>query len=276
MASVTYGKCYLWQKYYVKRNYGKNIMAIETEPSDHRWRRIPCFSGWKLSLGYLEVKVYNIQVSRNSISSLNIRNSLSSRIRQRLKGTVLNRTCHSLKLKLVEIWSAVPLNMFYISRTWSAVPLNMFYISRTWSSVPLNMFYISRTWLQNVRRFSQSRLNRSHEKVRGVYYDSLCILWLLVYIWTLCVYWDSLCILGHPVYSGTPCVYYDSLCILGLLVYIWTPCVYWDSLWILGHPVYWNSLCILELPVYIGTPCKYWDSLCILGFPVYTGTPCVY
>ena len=33
MASVTYGKCYLWQKYYVKCNYGKNIMANETEPS---------------------------------------------------------------------------------------------------------------------------------------------------------------------------------------------------------------------------------------------------
>ena len=33
MASVTYGKCSLWQKYYVKCNYGKNIMANETEPS---------------------------------------------------------------------------------------------------------------------------------------------------------------------------------------------------------------------------------------------------
>ena len=32
MASVTYGKCYSWQKYYVKCNYGKNIMANETEP----------------------------------------------------------------------------------------------------------------------------------------------------------------------------------------------------------------------------------------------------
>ena len=32
MASVTYGKCYLWQKYYVKCNYGKNTMANETEP----------------------------------------------------------------------------------------------------------------------------------------------------------------------------------------------------------------------------------------------------
>ena len=35
MASVTYGKCYLWQKYYVKCNYGKNIMANETEPHHH-------------------------------------------------------------------------------------------------------------------------------------------------------------------------------------------------------------------------------------------------
>ena len=35
MASVTYGKCYLWQKYYVKCNYGKNIMANETEPHNH-------------------------------------------------------------------------------------------------------------------------------------------------------------------------------------------------------------------------------------------------
>ena len=34
MASVTYGKCYLWQKYYVKCNYGKNIMANETEPNE--------------------------------------------------------------------------------------------------------------------------------------------------------------------------------------------------------------------------------------------------
>ena len=32
MASVTYGKCYLWQKYYGKCNYGKSIMANETEP----------------------------------------------------------------------------------------------------------------------------------------------------------------------------------------------------------------------------------------------------
>ena len=31
MASVTYGKCNLWQKYYVKCNNGKNIMANETE-----------------------------------------------------------------------------------------------------------------------------------------------------------------------------------------------------------------------------------------------------
>ena len=202
----------------------------------------------------MEATVYNIQVSWNSISSLNIRNSLSSRIRQRLKRTVLNRTCHSLKLKSVEIWSAVPLTMFsisrtwsavpsnmcnisrtwstvplnkfYISRTWSAVPLNMFSISRTWSAVPLNMFNISRTWLQNVRRFSQSRLNRSQEKVRGVYYDSLCIFGLPVYIGTLCVYWDTLCILELPVYIGTPCVYWDSLCILGLPVNIGTLCVY--------------------------------------------------
>ena len=36
MASVTYGKCYLWQKYYVKCNYGKNIMANETEPIEPR------------------------------------------------------------------------------------------------------------------------------------------------------------------------------------------------------------------------------------------------
>ena len=32
MARVTYGKCYLWQKHYGKRNYGKSIMANETEP----------------------------------------------------------------------------------------------------------------------------------------------------------------------------------------------------------------------------------------------------
>ena len=32
MASVTYDKCYLWQMYYGKCNYGKNIMANETEP----------------------------------------------------------------------------------------------------------------------------------------------------------------------------------------------------------------------------------------------------
>ena len=32
MVSVTYGKCYLWQKYYGKCNYGKSIMANETEP----------------------------------------------------------------------------------------------------------------------------------------------------------------------------------------------------------------------------------------------------
>ena len=32
MASVTYGKCYLWQRYYGKCNYGKDIMANETEP----------------------------------------------------------------------------------------------------------------------------------------------------------------------------------------------------------------------------------------------------
>ena len=39
MASVIYGKCYLWQMYYGKCNYGKNIygkniMANETEPAD--------------------------------------------------------------------------------------------------------------------------------------------------------------------------------------------------------------------------------------------------
>ena len=37
MASVIYGKCYLWQMYYGKCNYGKSIygksiMANETEP----------------------------------------------------------------------------------------------------------------------------------------------------------------------------------------------------------------------------------------------------
>ena len=37
MASVTYGKCDLWQMYYSKCsygkcNYGKRIMANETEP----------------------------------------------------------------------------------------------------------------------------------------------------------------------------------------------------------------------------------------------------
>ena len=31
--------CYLWQKYYVKCNYGKNIMANETEPD--RWQSNP-------------------------------------------------------------------------------------------------------------------------------------------------------------------------------------------------------------------------------------------
>ena len=39
MASVIYGKCYLWQMYYAKCNYGKSIygksiMANETEPSE--------------------------------------------------------------------------------------------------------------------------------------------------------------------------------------------------------------------------------------------------
>ena len=33
MASVTYGKRNLWQRYYGKRNYGKDIMANETEPN---------------------------------------------------------------------------------------------------------------------------------------------------------------------------------------------------------------------------------------------------
>ena len=32
MASVTYGKCYLWRRYYAKCNYDKSIMANETEP----------------------------------------------------------------------------------------------------------------------------------------------------------------------------------------------------------------------------------------------------
>ena len=40
MASVIYGKCYLWQMYYGKCNYGKSIygksiMANETEPIDN-------------------------------------------------------------------------------------------------------------------------------------------------------------------------------------------------------------------------------------------------
>ncbi len=38
MASVTYDKCNLWQRYYGKCNYGKGIMANETEP--HAMRRI--------------------------------------------------------------------------------------------------------------------------------------------------------------------------------------------------------------------------------------------
>ena len=37
MASVTYGKCNLWQRYYGKCNYGKSIMANETET--HAMRR---------------------------------------------------------------------------------------------------------------------------------------------------------------------------------------------------------------------------------------------
>ena len=45
MASVTYGKCYLWQTYYGKCNYGKSIygisiMANETEPTNHRHKFI--------------------------------------------------------------------------------------------------------------------------------------------------------------------------------------------------------------------------------------------
>ena len=32
MENVTYGKCYIWQRYYGKCNYGKDIMANETEP----------------------------------------------------------------------------------------------------------------------------------------------------------------------------------------------------------------------------------------------------
>ena len=37
MVSVTYGKCYLWQKYYGKCNYGKSIMANGTEPLRHEF-----------------------------------------------------------------------------------------------------------------------------------------------------------------------------------------------------------------------------------------------
>ena len=42
MASVIYGKCYLWQMYYGKCNYGKNIygkniMANETEPEKRQY-----------------------------------------------------------------------------------------------------------------------------------------------------------------------------------------------------------------------------------------------
>ena len=48
MASVTYGKCYLWQKYYVKCNYGKNIMANETEPF-----RLERRKGW---IGQVQVR----------------------------------------------------------------------------------------------------------------------------------------------------------------------------------------------------------------------------
>ena len=32
IASVTFGKCYLWQRCYGKCNYGKSIMANETGP----------------------------------------------------------------------------------------------------------------------------------------------------------------------------------------------------------------------------------------------------
>ena len=33
MVNVTYGKCYLWQTYYGKCNYGKYIIANVTEPN---------------------------------------------------------------------------------------------------------------------------------------------------------------------------------------------------------------------------------------------------
>ena len=48
MASVTYGKCYLRQRYYGKCNYGKSIMANETKPV----RPMICLGHSRLSKGF--------------------------------------------------------------------------------------------------------------------------------------------------------------------------------------------------------------------------------
>ena len=48
MATVTYGKCYLWQTYYGKCNYGKSIMANETEPAQQTKYVLPTYSYYVL------------------------------------------------------------------------------------------------------------------------------------------------------------------------------------------------------------------------------------
>ena len=57
MASVIYGKCYLWQMYYGKCNYGKSIygksiMANETEPIKYVSSKTICFVTTSNTLKY--------------------------------------------------------------------------------------------------------------------------------------------------------------------------------------------------------------------------------
>ena len=52
MASVTYGMCYLWQRYYAKCNYGKSIIATETEPTR---------SSYQLSIGNIQI-IYSLEI----------------------------------------------------------------------------------------------------------------------------------------------------------------------------------------------------------------------
>ena len=74
MASVTYGMCYLWQRYYAKCNYGKSIIENETEPTRSSYQlsigvTYKLFTVWKYI--YLYLNVSSLAKLRQAFSTSN-------------------------------------------------------------------------------------------------------------------------------------------------------------------------------------------------------------